>query len=265
MNERLKKATEYFKKVDAQEISFSEARQSLLKDGYSEDEISEAIAEYSDNKPVIQKKPDAIVDEATLAIANRKVTFITEKSLQQDQIESAAMSFLVPNNYAKNYFFTKFLKSHADAKNIDENGKIGPTEGKRLYERYRFIQYNGRLSVVILILGLIVAGPSLLNIVLQAYWSVTRGHLEPGIVILFVVALLGWFPMLTMPLVLYFAKKESTLKAYVIGLCIIPGIVGIILGLIIQNYIIAGLSLLFIVYSLWQSNRVGILSVLGRN
>jgi Na+/glutamate symporter len=62
----------------------------------------------------------------------------------------------------------------------------------------------------------------------------------------------------------FLCKKESTLKKYVISACIIPGLVMMVLGFVIQNYSAVGFALLGILFSLWQSSRVGILSVLGR-
>ena len=117
------------------------------------------------------------------------------------------------------------------------------------------------LGIIGLIVVAVVAGPSLWQLILQLFYG---GGSNLAMIAFSLLGLASWVFAFTSPFVLFFTKKESIMKAYIIIACIVPGLVGIVLGIIIQNFLIIGIALLGILFAIWQSNRVGILSVLGR-
>lgn len=262
MNTKNSKITEYLNKVDTQELSYSQAREALLELGYSDEDIALAVSNHEPTKPIAPhvSQPDA----ATVAIAKAKLGFVTDNALRKEQVTSIAAALIIPNRHGKSYFFGKFLKNHADAKDLAEHGKLGPAGSGSLHQRYRLVKYSTWTSVILLVPIVLIAGTSLLQLASQLYYEMSTSQTNPVMIPFYLLALTGWIAALSSPLVLFFAKKESTLRAYIIGACIVPGILGVALGLFIQSYPVVAISVLSSLFSLWQAGRVGILSVLQR-
>jgi hypothetical protein len=262
-NLRISEAAQALKQCKSQGLSYYDASQSLVKQGYTQEEIEQASYQfqYSDADVNKDTTPISSVDqEASRAMAQDEMINKTRSNFYKD----TTLRILGGRGMAGRYFGARAVSDFATLKDLEQNqlgnsSTTAPNGSGRVFQRNRAIRYYAILSLV----PLVFLVPYFFKL-LRGVAPLLSGHDHAGLVMtsLYLWSLFGCVAYITIAALLLLAHKEVTI---IRGIYIILGIevaIFLLMALVLRSLPIIAIGFITLLPGYFISRQVGILSQL---
>jgi hypothetical protein len=265
-NQRVTAATQQLKQCKSQGLNYYDAKQTLAKMGFSQEEVEQASYQfpYSDVAPSnIEASPsDAKLNQVfSEAVAQQETKDNTKQNLYKD----AALGFLGGRSLMGKYYGTKAISDYTTLKDLEQSqenkteSQIGNQQDKTVFQRNRAVRYY----TILTLLPVIFLAPYFIGLIRNVP-SLLFGHHHIGLAFfsMYLWSLLGCVAYLSMATLLLLARRESSI---IKGIYIIMGletIVFVAMAIVLKSMPIIALGVISLLPGYYISRRVGLLSQL---
>ena len=260
VNQRIDDVVNALKQCKAQGLTYYDATQTLAKQGFNQEEIEQASYQfpYSD-----AAQPDSNGDASGAnlnqafaeAVVHQEAVDNTKQELHKD----IAFGLLGGRGLFGQYFSSKAVSDYAALKDLEKNRQGDPSgqtssqqSGARVFQRHRAVKYFAILSLLP-----VVGFLQYIVIVIPKLQQSHQKHLST-----IIVPLCAYAAYMSVPLVLFFAKKEATIVKVIYLLMGLEFLIFVAMAILFKSTIFVIVGLVILLSGYWISKRVGLLSQL---
>ncbi len=267
MNHRINEAVAQLKKAKSDGLTYHDAANRLMKQGFSQDEVAHAAYQFPYSADAAESAPSSSssIDHAFAKGIVHQEAIDTKK---RESIKSLILGLLAPSVIGR-YFSTKAVSEFAALRDLREQDALGEpkrpkTEIGRVSQRNRAIRYFAILGLASLVFcapALFIGAGLFAETVLSIFRSPEQVSPVGASLSLWPVAVSA--ASIAFVALLFFAKKEASIVIGSYCLLVLEFSVFIIIAFMSKSPLPLMIGVLAILPNYWISRRVGILSHLG--
>lgn len=267
MQDKLGNAVAALKAAKAQNLSYYDASQSLLKQGFTQEELEQASYQFPYTEIPQPSSNNASSDPSlNQAFAEGVVHEEAIDNAKQELHKDIGMG-LLGGSLVGSYFGNKAIGDYAALKDLEKNGPTDSIQqntssqsGRRVFQRNRAIRYYAYISLVPLVLlapyclGLVLNLPFVLTALLHHHDAASVASIG-----FYLWSAAGYLAYICIAALLFLAHNEATIVKTIYIIMGIDAALFVTFAVLFKSPSFLIFGLITLLPSFWISKRVGLL------